>query len=212
MSARACRAGASWSSRRPACRAIRPRTSLSATPCCTAPSPAKPISRAWRASVLPCATPAPSAVVEGTGDHGCEYMTGGVVAGAGQDRAQFRRRHVGRRRLCLRSRTATSNSAATSPWSSWRRSRPATAPTIPTCRSQRSVSVVRCGHGRSAALRCRAHPHPGGAPPAAHRQRRAPARSWTIGTPAWRKFVKVMPTDYAKALTDLKARAAIAAE
>ena len=41
--------------------AIRPRTSLSATRCCTAPSPAKPISRAWRASVSPCAIPAPSA-------------------------------------------------------------------------------------------------------------------------------------------------------
>ena len=40
--------------------AIRPRTSSSATPCCTAPSPAKPISTAWRASVSRCAIPAPS--------------------------------------------------------------------------------------------------------------------------------------------------------
>ena len=41
------------------------------------------------------------AVVEGTGDHGCEYMTGGVVVVLGDDRAQFRRRDVGRHRLCL---------------------------------------------------------------------------------------------------------------
>ena len=43
-----------------------------------------------------------TAVVEGVGDHGCEYMTGGLVAGARADRAQLRRRHVGRDRLRLR--------------------------------------------------------------------------------------------------------------
>ena len=43
-----------------------------------------------------------TAVVEGTGDHGCEYMTGGTVAGAGQDRPQLRCRHVGRHCLRLR--------------------------------------------------------------------------------------------------------------
>ena len=32
------------------------------------------------------------AVVEGVGDHGCEYMTGGVVVVLGPDRAQLRRR------------------------------------------------------------------------------------------------------------------------
>ena len=40
-----------------------------------------------------------NAVVEGVGDHGCEYMTGGRVVVLGPDRAQLRRRHVGRRRL-----------------------------------------------------------------------------------------------------------------
>ena len=40
------------------------------------------------------------AVVEGVGDHGCEYMTGGTVVVLGVDRPQFRRRHVGRH--CLR--------------------------------------------------------------------------------------------------------------
>ena len=41
------------------------------------------------------------AVVEGVGDHGCEYMTGGR-GGARPDRAQLCRRHVGRLRLRLR--------------------------------------------------------------------------------------------------------------
>ena len=44
------------------------------------------------------------AVIEGVGDHGCEYMTGGVVVVLGQDRSQFRGRHVWR--SSLRSRRA----------------------------------------------------------------------------------------------------------
>ena len=40
------------------------------------------------------------AVVEGLGDHGCEYMTGGISGCAGSDRAQFCCRHVRRRCLC----------------------------------------------------------------------------------------------------------------
>ena len=42
------------------------------------------------------------AVVEGVGDHACEYMTGGRVVVLGSHRAQFRGRHVGRHRLCAR--------------------------------------------------------------------------------------------------------------
>ena len=42
-----------------------------------------------------------TAVVEGTGDHGCEYMTGGVVR-ARPDRPQLRGRHVRRHRLPAR--------------------------------------------------------------------------------------------------------------
>ena len=42
------------------------------------------------------------AVVEGVGDHGCEYMTGGIVGRHRQDRAELRRRHVGRHRLRAR--------------------------------------------------------------------------------------------------------------
>ena len=41
------------------------------------------------------------AVVEGVGDHGCEYMTGGRVVVLGGNRPQFRSRHVRGHRLCV---------------------------------------------------------------------------------------------------------------
>ena len=43
-----------------------------------------------------------NAVVEGVGDHGCEYMTGGKVVVLGADRAQLRRGHERRHRLRAR--------------------------------------------------------------------------------------------------------------
>ena len=43
-----------------------------------------------------------TAVVEGVGDHGCEYMTGGRVVVLGADRPQLRRRHERRHRLRVR--------------------------------------------------------------------------------------------------------------
>ena len=45
-----------------------------------------------------------TAVVEGIGDHGCEYMTGGQVVVLGPDRLQLRRGHDQRRRVRLRPR------------------------------------------------------------------------------------------------------------
>ena len=47
-----------------------------------------------------------TAVVEGVGDHGCEYMTGGRVVVLGSDRPQLRGGHVRRHRLRVRSATA----------------------------------------------------------------------------------------------------------
>ena len=44
-----------------------------------------------------------TAVIEGVGDHGCEYMTGGRGRDFGADRPEFRRRHVGRH--CIRFRS-----------------------------------------------------------------------------------------------------------
>ena len=57
-SARACRAAASSSGRPPTAASSRSSRSSSATPCCTARSPAKPISAASPASASRCATPA----------------------------------------------------------------------------------------------------------------------------------------------------------
>ena len=42
-----------------------------------------------------------NAVVEGIGDHGCEYMTGGRVVILGIYRQQFRSRHEWWNRLCI---------------------------------------------------------------------------------------------------------------
>ncbi len=50
-----------------------------------------------------------NAVVEGVGDHGCEYMTGGRVVVLGADRAQLRGWHVGRDRLRARREPAPSS-------------------------------------------------------------------------------------------------------
>ena len=62
-----------------------------------------------------------TAVVEGMGDHGCEYMTGGTVVVLGRDRAQLRRRHVAAASPTSTTRTARSRSAATRRWSRWSR-------------------------------------------------------------------------------------------
>ena len=53
-----------------------------------------------------------TAVVEGLGDHGCEYMTNGTVVVLGQHGTQFRCRHDRRHRLCSRSRTTRSRATS----------------------------------------------------------------------------------------------------
>jgi glutamate synthase domain-containing protein 3 len=60
-----------------------------------------------------------TAVVEGTGDHGCEYMTGGTVAVLGPHRAQLRRRHERWRGLRLRRGRQLRRAAATPRWWRW---------------------------------------------------------------------------------------------
>ena len=54
-----------------------------------------------------------SAVVEGVGDHGCEYMTGGRAVILGRTGSQLRRRDERRRGLRARRGRARSSSAAT---------------------------------------------------------------------------------------------------
>ncbi len=50
---------------------------------------AKPLSAVRPANVLPFVIPAPTVVVEGVGDHGCEYMTGGRVVILGDTGRNF---------------------------------------------------------------------------------------------------------------------------
>ncbi len=150
------------------------------------------------------------AVVEGTGDHGCEYMTGGVVLVLGKTGRNFaagmsggvayvfdpdsdfdRRCNLAMVRL---EKVAPSDGAD--------------HPELP---RQRSVSVSDPGMGdllrfdaeRIRILVERHLLHTGSL------RARQILDNWDASLA---KFVKVMPTDYAKALTDLKARAAIAAE
>ena len=120
------------------------------------------------------------AVVEGTGDHGCEYMTGGVVVVLGKTGRNFAAGMSGGvayvydpdgqfEKLCNPAMVKLEKSEREQ-----RRGRSRNAaPALP----QR----VRCGHGRSVALRCRAAAHPDRAPSAAIPEARAPRRCWTIG-------------------------------
>ena len=88
-SARDCRAAGSSFSRRPRSRSSPRRTSSPATSPSTAPPPARRSSAASPASGSACATRGVDAVVEGVGDHGCEYMTGGRVVVLGPTGRNF---------------------------------------------------------------------------------------------------------------------------
>ena len=49
----------------------------------------KRLSTVWQENVSASETPVHTAVVEGVGDHGCEYMTGGRVVVLGQTGKNF---------------------------------------------------------------------------------------------------------------------------
>ena len=113
-----------------------------------------------------------TAVVEGVGDHGCEYMTGGRVVVLGPTGRNFARRHVRRRRLRARPRR---RSTAGQP----RDGRPR-----PARRRRRGVALR---DGRRRATR----PRPA---------RRWPSGCSPTGTAASAAFAKVMPQDYKRVL------------
>ena len=73
----------------PARRSRRRRTSSSATSCSTARPAARSTSTAWPASGSRVRNSGALAVVEGVGDHGCEYMTGGRVVVLGRTGRNF---------------------------------------------------------------------------------------------------------------------------
>ena len=150
------------------------------------------------------------AVVEGTGDHGCEYMTGGVVVVLGKTGRNFAAGMSGgiayvydpagdfgdRCNLAMVKLEAIGTEGSADQQG---------AP------HKRSLSVGDAGMGdmlrfdaeRLKLLVERHLAHTGSARAAAL------LKDWDA---ALTKFVKVMPSDYAKALTEMKARAAIAAE
>ena len=154
-------------------RSCRRTTSSSATPCCTAPSPARRISAAWRASASAVRNSGATAVVEGVGDHGCEYMTGGTVVvlgtagrnfAAGMSRRHRLRARRGRRlRAALQPRDGGARAVPEE-----ERAAPRTAPA-----SSRATAGAHRPPGRhdDAMLK-----RPDRAPPALHRQRRARRR------------------------------------
>jgi glutamate synthase (NADPH/NADH) large chain len=148
------------------------------------------------------------AVVEGTGDHGCEYMTGGVVVVLGRTGRNFAAGMSGGVAyvydpdgdFAQRCNMAMVRLDKVSP---------AAGGEDPQAPRQRSVSVSDAGMGdllRFDAERIRIlverHLHHTGS-----------ARAKEIldgGDAALARFVKVMPLDYAKALADMKADAAAA--
>jgi glutamate synthase (NADPH/NADH) large chain len=149
-------------------------------------------------------------VVEGTGDHGCEYMTGGVVAVLGKTGRNFAAgmsggvayvfdEDGGFEKRCNLAMVKLEKIQA---------SDGGDHAGLP---GQRSISVSDAGMGdllRFDAERLRILVE-------RHLLHTGSSRAKQIldnWDSALGKFVKVMPTDYAKALTDLKARAAIAAE
>jgi glutamate synthase (NADPH) large chain len=151
------------------------------------------------------------AVVEGTGDHGCEYMTGGVVVVLGKTGRNFAAGMSGGvayiydesgdfEKCCNLAQVKLEKLAAL------------TGQDDPEMPRQRSVDVMNAGMGdllrfdaeRLRILVERHLLHTGSA------RARMLLDNWseTLG-----RFVKVMPTDYARALTDMKAaRAKVAAE
>ena len=134
------------------------------------------------------------AVVEGTGDHGCEYMTGGVVVVLGETGRNFAAGMSGGVAYVYDPRGGFRNVCNLAGVEleqvglgrrRCRRGRPA-AP----ARAERA----RQRHGRPAALRRPTPAHPDRAPPAATPAAPAPVRCSTTGTRRSQRFVKVMPT------------------
>ncbi len=149
-------------------------------------------------------------VVEGTGDHGCEYMTGGVVVVLGKTGRNFAAGMSGGVAYVLDEDASFSNrlNHAMVKLEKVEASDGTEHADLP---RQRSVSVSDPGMGdllRFDAERLRILVE-------RHLLHTGSARAKTLldnWNASLAKFVKVMPTDYAKALADLRARSAIAAE
>src|SRR5580698_5846369 len=149
-------------------------------------------------------------VVEGTGDHGCEYMTGGVVVVLGKTGRNFAAGMSGGVAYVL-DEDASFSSRLNHAMVKLEKVEASDGTEHADLPRQRSVSVADPGMGdllRFDAERLRILVE-------RHLLHTGSARAKTLldnWSASLAKFVKVMPTDYAKALADLKARSAIAAE
>ena len=116
-----------------------------------------------------------TAVVEGLGDHGCEYMTNGLVVVLGKCGPQLRGGHERRHRLCARREGRFRREAL----QSWRR--------------VDLEPVVEAEDERAAARLIRQHVE-------CDRQSARRSGFWRTGTKMLPKFVKVFPHEYKRVL------------
>ena len=144
------------------------------------------------------------AVVEGVGDHGCEYMTGGIVLVIGETGRNFAAGMSGGVAYVLDER-ATSPSAAISPWSIWLRFPPRTK------RSSASITMAAISSIMASSISPRTWtatmPSASGIFWRRHLKytgSAAPARSSISGRDYLPKFVKIMPVEYRRALLELE--------
>ena len=147
MSARACRAAASWSSRRPGVPRDPTENIIVGNTVLYGAIAGEAYFQGVAGERFAVRNSGAVAVVEGTGDHGCEYMTGGVVLVLGKTGRNFAAGMSGGVAYVYRPETAISRNAATWPWSSWKRSRPAIGADDPELPRQRSLSVSDAGMG-----------------------------------------------------------------
>ena len=185
--------------------AIRRRTSSSATPCSTARSRGEAYFEGVAGERFAVRNSGAVAVVEGTGDHGCEYMTGGVVVVLGDTGRNFAAGMSGgiayvydpKARFDELCNLAMVELEPVGACRSRRRR------TIPAGRTSARVDVDDNGMGdvlrfdaeRLRILVERHHLHTGSA-------RRA--RCSRTGTTRSTSFVKVMPKDYKRALVQAR--------
>ena len=150
------------------------RTSSSATPCSTARRAGAAFFRGLAGERFAVRNSGAHAVVEGVGDHGCEYMTGGRVVVLGPTGRNFAAGMSGGAGLRARRARRVPRARSTRDARPARGARPTTTPTW---------------HARSSRSTC-------GAP-----ARRSPARArpWEALLP---RFVKVFPTDYKRVLAE----------
>ena len=145
------------------------------------------------------------AVVEGVGDHGCEYMTGGCVLVIGETGRNFAAGMSGGVAYVLDeagdfARRCNLAMVDIAPVPGRGRNHRAPAPS----RRRSRASRPRRRDRRHGSPRRRAHLGAGFPPSSIHRLRARPERSSMAGRSYLPKFVKIMPVEYRRALQQLE--------